>query len=124
MIVEFSFKYPLVAEYAMGLHTKKYSIELQWSMVVGVSVVMAKLHRGDYNHFLKNKKEKIPDELIDGIGIEYLRYYSMVADQIYIIFGRYTSIPTEINKISKIKPDEFIKHAICKYGDTKMEEKS
>ena len=103
---EFKTNYPRSAECAEQL--KKYPMDLQFNMVIAVSVLMAKLKRGDYNHYLINKETQITDDMIDMFAKTYLENYSRVADQVYMMIGKYEPFP----KLNVLLPDNFIKKLI------------
>ena len=106
IITNFQGKYPRVVDYIQSI--KKYPIKLQLEMVVHVSVLMAKLDKGYYNKYLKNKNIKLPDEAIDMFGRTYLQNYCKVCDQVYNMQGSYEPFP----KLNILLPDNFVEKLI------------
>jgi hypothetical protein len=111
IINKFSAKYPRVASYTSEMNAD-YPLELKLKMVVAVSVLMAKLDRGEYQQYMKNPDIKIRDEVIDMFGRTYLQNYCKVADHVYQSLGHYNTFP----KVSILDPDTFIKKLISQFG--------
>lgn len=109
IINNFSAKYPQVAAIMTGLNPN-YPIELKIKMAVAVSVLMAKLDKGDYKHYQKNPK-KLPDDVIDMFGKTYIQNYSKLADKVYEAMGHYNTFP----KIVSLQPDNFIDLLITQF---------
>lgn len=109
MIANFQSKYPRSATYVANLNPA-YPAELKMKMVVCVSLVMAKLDRGDYKKLQRNN-EKLPNEVIDMFGETYLKNYSRLADKVYEAIGNYNTFP----KMKLLDPDNFIENLINQY---------
>jgi hypothetical protein len=105
IISTFTDKYPRVAEYILNI--KKYPDDLQMRMLIGVSVLMAKMDKGDYNSYLKSGMT-MGNEVIDMFGKTYLQTYCKVADEVYLMMGTYENFP----KANVLIPDNFIKKLI------------
>lgn len=93
---DFKLNYPRCATFVENLNDK-YSIKMKAELVINVSVFMAKLKRGDYTKHLKNKNEKIPDEVIDMLSTTYLQYNCKIIDEIALMFDVCETIPETLN---------------------------
>ncbi len=112
IIADFTQEYPSCASMAKEVAEMPHlPLSISIWISLNVSVLMAKLKRGDFNEYLINKGDMKP-EIIDMFGKCYLQNIKHVGTQVWEMTGEYELL----KKSQSLKPDLFVIKLIKKYG--------
>jgi hypothetical protein len=108
LITEFSSKYPQATEMAVQVKELDMPMDIALWVSINVSILMAKLKRGDYSKNMRNPNEQLSDECIDMFGVTYLKNIKKVAEQVWYATGSYS----HIKQLKSLQPDDFFEKLI------------
>jgi hypothetical protein len=112
IIADFTQEYPLSSAMAKEVAEMPHlPLPISIWISLNVSVLMAKLKRGDFNKYLTNGGE-MRTELIDMFGKTYLQNIKKIGTEVWEITGEYELL----KKSQSLKPDLFVIKLIEKYG--------
>ena len=108
MIADFTQEYPETVSMAKEVAEMPHlPLPMQIWISLNVSVLMAKLKRGDFNKYLKNGGE-MRTEGIDMFGKTYLQNIKNMGTQVWEMTGEYELL----KKSQVLKPDLFVEKLI------------
>jgi hypothetical protein len=108
LINKFNSNYPRTTAKAICIKDINLPEDIAIWVSINVSLLMAKLKRGDYSQYMRDSNSTLPDNVVDMFGYTYLQNVEKVIEQIFMATGEYS----HIKNLKTLQPDNFFKKLI------------